>query len=297
MGNKLRPTLVIVFAVSIALFSGCTDANLKKAKRYQREKEYGQAIHFYKLALDKDAENRSARYGLIESYAQELIDAPPEHVTPERVEELMVEVQPIAQPLMDDPNIKRYVSLIYQMVAKRYAEEGSDNKAAEAWTKVVEIEPSFAEAQYNLGVALVKVGKYEEGLSHFEKAVDLNPYFIRGYYAMGNSLLRLNQNEEAIKQYTKALELNPDDPAIHHNLGIAYSRAGNDEKAVEEYEKALEIEPNFALAYQSLAGSYARMGETKKAEEAQKKWDEFAKAFAKAQKEEANEPTPPGGSE
>jgi tetratricopeptide (TPR) repeat protein len=284
MGNKLHSILAIVFAVSIVLLNGCTDANLKKAKRYQGEKDYGQAIHFYKLALDKDPESRSARYGLIESYAQQLIDQPPEQVTPERVEELMVDLRPIAEPLMNDPNIKRYVSLIYQMVAKRYAEEGFDDKAAEAWAEVVKIEPSFAEAQYNLGVALVKVRKYEEALSHFERAVDLNPYFIRGYYAMGNSLLHLNRNEEAIKQYTRALELNPDDPSTHHNLGVAYSRSGNDGKAVEEYEKALEVEPDFALAYQSLAGAYARMGETEKAAEAQKKWNEFVKAFAEAQK-------------
>lgn len=297
MGNKLRPTLVIALAVSVALLNGCGDANLKKAKRYQSEKEYGQAIHFYKLALDKDPESRSARYGLIESYAQQLIDQPPEQVTPERVEELMVELRPIAEPLMDDPNIKRYVSLIYQMVAKRYAEEGMNDKAAEAWAEVVEIEPSFAEAQYNLGVALVKVGKFEEALSHFERAVDLNPYFIRGYHAMGNSLLRVGRNEEAIEKYTRALELNPDDPSVHHNLGVAYSRSGNDEKAVEEYEKALEIEPDFALAYQSLAGAYARMGETGKAEEAQKKWDEFAEAFAEAQKPKEDASVTPEASE
>ncbi len=297
MRNKLHLLLVIAFAVSIVMLNGCTDANLKKAKRYQGEKEYSQAIHFYKLALDKDPDSRSARYGLIETYAQQLIDQPPDQVTPERVEELMVELRPIAQPLMDDPNIKRYVSLIYQMVAKRYAEEGFDDKAAEAWAQVVEIEPSFAEAQYNLGVALVKMGQYEKALSHFGAAVDLNPYFIRGYYAMGNALLHLNRNEEAIKQYTRALELNPDDPSVHHNLGVAYSRSGDDKKAVEEYQKALEIEPNFALAYQSLAGAYERMGETKKAEEAQKKWNEFVKAFAEAQKGKANKATSPAGSE
>ena len=295
MGNNVRRTLVLVFAVSLVVLNGCGDANLKKARRYQEAKDYDQAIHFYRLAVDKSPENRTARYGLIESYALSVTGLPPEEITPEMVEETMEEMKPVAQPLMDDVNVRRYMSLIYQMVAKRYAETGRDDKALNAWTEVTKLEPSFSEAHFNLGIALAKTGRAEESLTHFQKAVDLNPYFIKGYYAMGRALLSLNRTEEAIKQYTKALELNPDDPAIHHDLGLAYSQAGDSKRAVEEYTKALEIEPRFAIAYKSLSEAYKEMGDTKKANEAEKKWDEFVDALKQAQKTQMNQ-TQAGGS-
>ncbi|MBI5116734.1 tetratricopeptide repeat protein [Candidatus Poribacteria bacterium] len=297
MAKGFRAIPILGLAVSLVLLSGCGDSNLKKARKFQEQKDYAQAIQYYKQALEKNPDNQSARYGLIETYALQLVSRPPQEVTPQLVEEAMVELRPIAQPLMTDPNVKRYMSLIYQMLAKRYAETGRDDKAAEAWTVVTEMEPSFAEAHYNLGIALSKTGRYEEAISRFEKAISLNPYFVKGYYAIGNALLHLNRNEEAVKQYLKALELNPEDPSTHHNLGVAYSRTGDNKKAVEEYKKTLEIEPNYYLAYRSLRDAYNEMNETKKAKEADKKYKEMSEALMQAQRaaaqQQAQGQTPP----
>jgi tetratricopeptide (TPR) repeat protein len=280
MVNIVRPIVGVGLAILIAIASGCGDSNIKKAENFAAAKDCDQAIHYYTLAVQKDPENESIRYSLVQLYAQRLIDMPQEKVTPELVEETMIEVRPIAEPLMTDPNVKRYISLIYQLMAKRYAENGNDEKAAEAWTKVAEIEPSFAEAHYNLGVALTKINRHADALKEIEKAVDLNPYFISGYFALGNTLLHLGRAPEAIEQYKKALELNPDDAGIHHNLGVAYAQAGDNEKAIEQLEKALEINPNYMLAYQSLIEPYKATGQLEKAKEAEKKWNEFTKAAA-----------------
>jgi tetratricopeptide (TPR) repeat protein len=289
--------MVIGLVLLIVSLNGCSDSNLKKARRYQDAKDYDQAISYYRLALEKDPENRSARYSLVETYAQQLTTGSPQAITTERVESVMGELQPIAEPLMADPSIKRYVSLIYQMLAKRYAEENHHEKVAEIWSKVIAIEPTFAEAHYNLGLALVLTGKYEEALSYFEKAVTLNPYFFRGYQGMGDSLLQLDRAEEAIKQYLKALDLNPDDPAVHCNLGIAYSVVENNEKAVEEFEKTLELDSYYMLAYPRLYEMYVKMEETQKAEEVQKKWNEFSEALVQARQEQEGRPPSAGDSE
>ncbi len=296
MVRTMRPILIVGLAVSIAVLGGCTDANLKRARRHQKEKNYDQAIHFYKLALEKEPENRSARYSLVEVYAAQFTGRPEKEVTPEMIEEAMKELRPIAEPLMTDPNVKRYISLIYQMLAKNYAETGLDEKAAEAWGVVAEIEPSFAEAHFNYGVALTKLGRFEESLTHFEKTIALNPYFIQGYFAIGNSFLRLDRNEEAIKYYLKALELNPDDPGVRHNLGVAYSKTEDYERAIKEFEKTLEIEPAYGAAYLSLAGAYTNLGETQKAQEAEKKWREYNEAVLQSMKEAEEKPVAPGDS-
>lgn len=296
---KWRHIVTIVSAaVSIVFFlNACGDANLKKAKRLHNERNYEEAIQFYKLSLENDPENRMARYGLIEAYAQQLTDRSPEEITPEKVEKAMAELEPIAQPLMDDPTIRRYVSVIYQNVAKRYADEGRDDKAVELWTRIVDIEPSFAEAHFNLGVALVKTGKHEESLAHFEKTVKLNPYFYKGYYALGNSLLHLERYEEAANQYLKALELNPDDASIHSNLGLAYAALGEQEKALEEYRKAIELDPGHVYAYIGLRREYEKMGQPEKAQEVADEWKEYTETVLKARQEaEAGDASPEAAS-
>ncbi len=284
MKDGLRIILISGLLVLAALMSSCTDADLKKGRQYQKEKDYDQAIHFFKLALTKDSENTSAQYGLVETYAQKLIEQNEQKASPEAIEAAMAELRPLAEPLMSDPNIRRYISLIYQAMAKVYADQERHDKAAEAWTEVIEIEPNYAEGHFNLGVASAKLGQYEESLRHFEKTVGLNPYFIKGYFAMGNSLVQLNRNEEAIEQYSKALEINPDDSETRHNMAIAYSRSGNKEKAIEELEKVIETEPGYMLAYSSLVAIYANQGNNEKAEEVKKRWNEYAETHLKAPK-------------
>lgn len=294
MHKRLSPALLSLVTAGLVLVFGCGDSNVNKAKALQAQKQYDQAIQHYQLALEKDPENKTARYGLIETYAQKVVDKGGEQLDPKYVEEVMADLEPVAQPLMSDQNIKRYISMVYQMLAKRYADAGQDDKVAEAWTKVIEIEPAFAEAHYNLGLALSLEGKYEEAIPHFEKSISLNPYFVKGYQALGDTLLRLNRNEEAGRQYLKALELNPDDPAIHHNLGVSYYNDGKTDEAIAEYQKALEIEPNYAFAYKSLHDVYEKAGDKEKVKEIDEKWKKMTEDYLQSLRESnpaASEPS------
>lgn len=286
MRKGLSPILASVMLSALVLvFGACGNSIVKKARALQAEKKYDEAIQQYKLALEKDPTSTEARYGVIEAYSLQLNERQPEKVKPEDVETVMGELRPIAQPLMADPNIKRYVSLVYQMLAKRYAEQGRDDKAAEAWAEVIEIEPTFAEAHFNRGLALTLAGKTEEALPLYEKAISLNPYFVKGYHALGDALIYLERYEDASQQYLKALELNPDDAAVHHNLGLCYYRGGDTEKAIAEYEKALELEPDYGYAYRSLHDVYEKTGDKKKLKEIDAKWKESTEKLLQAVRE------------
>lgn len=280
MARSVRLIFALGLVASVALIAGCTDANIKKARRYQEDKNYDQAIHYYKLAIEKDPDNRSARYGLVEAVAKQLTQTPQDALTAEMVEQAMLEVRPVAQPLMDDANMKRYVSIIHQLLARRYAEQGMDDKAADTWAEVIKIDPTLAEAYYNLGMALAKQGKSGEAISHFEKSVDLNPYFLKGYLAMGNAFISEQRFEEATKNYQKALEINPDEPEARHNLAVAYSYLDKEEEAIKELEEVIDLQPGFFLAYRSLSTIYKGMEDTEKVAEIDKRWEEYAKAHA-----------------
>ncbi len=280
MARSVRLIFALGLVASVVLIAGCTDANLKKARRYQEDKNYDQAIRYYQMAIRKDPDNRSARYGLVETVSEQLAQTPQDALTAEMVEQAMVEVRSAAQPLMDDANVKRYVSIIHQLLARRYAEQGEDDKAAEAWAEVIKIDPTLAEGHYNLGMALAKQGKSGEAIRHFEKAVDMNPYFLEGYLSMGNALISEQRFDEAVKNYQKALEINPDAPEARHNLAVAYSHLDKKEEAIKELEKAIELQPGFFMAYRSLSKIYKGMEDTEQVAEIDKRWEEYAKAHA-----------------
>jgi tetratricopeptide (TPR) repeat protein len=289
MARNVRLFIAIGLAVSIAVIAGCADGNLGKARRYQEDGDYDQAIRHFRLVIEKDPENRSARYGLVESVSQQLMQTPQDQMTAEMIEKAMQEVRPVAQPLMDDANIKRYVSLIYQLLARRYADRGMDDKAAETWAEVIRVDPTMAEAHFNLGVALSRLEKSEDAIKSFEKSVELNPYFLKGYFAIGNSLVTEERYEEAAQNYKKALAINPDDPEVRHNLGVVYSYLEKPDQAIEELEKAIEMQPGYFLAYRSLSTVYKGMGNAEKVAEIDKRWEEFAKEHIKTS-EQAEQP-------
>ncbi|RMF28848.1 MAG: tetratricopeptide repeat protein, partial [Candidatus Nitrosothermus koennekii] len=50
-------------------------------------------------------------------------------------------------------------------------------EALEAFDKAIAIDPNFADAWNNKGVALAKLKRYEEALEAFDKALEINPKF------------------------------------------------------------------------------------------------------------------------
>ena len=56
-----------------------------------------------------------------------------------------------------------------------YLCENNFNEAIETYTKVIIINPQYAEAWYNKGVALDDLGRFEKELIAYDKAIEINP--------------------------------------------------------------------------------------------------------------------------
>lgn len=59
------------------------------------------------------------------------------------------------------------------------------------------------------GVALSKLGRYEEAIKDFTQAIALKPDYADSYRCKGDILHNLKRYEEAIKEYNKAIKLDP----------------------------------------------------------------------------------------
>jgi tetratricopeptide (TPR) repeat protein len=165
--------------------------------------------------------------------------------------------------------------------------------------KAVALSPKYPEAINNLGQALIKLGKRDEGLSiveesmrlapnkpalhagygsalmdcgrygealpHLEKALAAQPDDPSMHYNVANTLMNLNRETEAEPHYLFALAESPEDIDALNNYGTALRRLGRVGEAVTQFEHVLRLEPNSPKAHNNLGIALMMQGKATEA--------------------------------
>nr|WP_315862873.1 CHAT domain-containing protein [Trichothermofontia sichuanensis] len=74
----------------------------------------------------------------------------------------------------------------------------------------------------------------------YRREVALNPKDANAYHKLGLALYKLGEYEEAAQMYRQAIELDPSRSDLYRNLGTALYRQGNIPAALDAYSQALE---------------------------------------------------------
>ena len=53
------------------------------------------------------------------------------------------------------------------------------------FTKAIELDPKYANAYFNRGIAYSSLKKYPEALADYTKAIELDPKYVKAYYNRG----------------------------------------------------------------------------------------------------------------
>lgn len=138
-------------------------------------------------------------------------------------------------------------------------------EASEAFKKVTELNPNYADGYNNLGVALKDQGRLEEAIMAFNKALILKADYAEAHCNMGNALYDQGKRDGAIKAYKKALLLKPDYAEAHNNMGNALRDQVKLEEAIVAFNKALSLKPDFVAAYNNLGAALENQGHLEKA--------------------------------
>jgi tetratricopeptide (TPR) repeat protein len=138
-------------------------------------------------------------------------------------------------------------------------------QASEAFKKVVELNPSYADGHNNLGVTLKDQGKLKDSIKAFEKALSLNPSHAEAHNNMGFTLQSQNKLEDSIKSYKKSIVIKPDYVEAHNNLGIALQGQGKIEEAIVSFNKAISLKPDYAEAHNNMGNALQGQGKIEEA--------------------------------
>jgi serine/threonine protein kinase len=94
--------------------------------------------------------------------------------------------------------------------------------------------------------------RYDRAIEAYTKAIELNPTDFSFYNNRGIVYHTRKKYPEAINDFSKAVELNPNSSFTYSNRGVAYEDSGNIEQAIADYRKAVELDPNDTKARNNL---------------------------------------------
>jgi tetratricopeptide (TPR) repeat protein len=82
------------------------------------------------------------------------------------------------------------------------------------------------------------VGDLESAVAKYRRCVEIASDFFDGWHALGMALMKLGRFDEAIDAGKKAVELRPNDQIGWTSLSLFYNRAGNIKEAEAAGAKA-----------------------------------------------------------
>jgi Flp pilus assembly protein TadD len=102
--------------------------------------------------------------------------------------------------------------------------------------------PDDANAHFQLGFVLTRLGRGDEAEAPYRRAIELDPKMVAAYQNLGTLLAKPNP-AEAVKLLTAALQLQPENAEIIFMLGVAEDGLNHPERAAEYYRQAARARP------------------------------------------------------
>ncbi len=109
---------------------------------------------------------------------------------------------PVAAPVKTAPD-----STVFQKNAREHIVKGEFEQAFADYTKVIELNPTNADAYFNRGLALYNQKKFQLSIIDYDKAAELNPEDSAIYFNRGNSYEKMGDNQKAFNDYQTAIKL------------------------------------------------------------------------------------------
>ncbi|ODS33147.1 MAG: hypothetical protein SCARUB_01703 [Candidatus Scalindua rubra] len=166
----------------------------------------------------------------------------------------------------------------YNELGVNYINNGQYEYAIKTLKRAIKLNPSNAEAHFNLGRAYDGKGMNEKAKAQFSLSFNIDSetfdecvkkYKEKTDYEfvdtqhlneLGNAYLEKAMFDEAIYAFEKVLLIDPEDLHAHYSLGTIYSKKGIYDKAIDEFMSAIEADQGMPEAHYNLGLVYYKQG-------------------------------------
>lgn len=133
-------------------------------------------------------------------------------------------------------------------LARTDGDPSTNAQTAKAWLEQgVAAAPSSMLLTF-LGDAHHRLGETEAAKGAFRKAIEIDASYEEAYFNLGLLLAKDGQNEEAETLLRTAVHLDPNSHQAHGTLGIVLQKLGKYSEAEAELKRAIEIDPTDEIA-------------------------------------------------
>lgn len=123
---------------------------------------------------------------------------------------------------------------------------GRYQEAVELWERVLAINPSYPLALFNLGYALLQMGRFHESRNSSAKAMELDPGLFEAVNNFAICEICVGSTDTALHVLKASLEKRPDDANTLVMLAVAHICSGEKESAVTLFRSLSEKNVYFA---------------------------------------------------
>jgi tetratricopeptide (TPR) repeat protein len=138
------------------------------------------------------------------------------------------------------------------------------DKAAEYFTRQIQQSPS-SRSYFERGAAQVALGDFEKAADDFSKAIQLDPQNLPAVNDRGTTYRRLGKLKDAKADFDTVIARGVRHPGVYTNRGLVWLDMGNVQQAMVDLHAALELDPKFAPAWEASGAVRESMGDIPKA--------------------------------
>jgi len=148
------------------------------------------------------------------------------------------------------------------LLADMLIENGDEEKLDEAEEHLLQaqalptsqVEETLIESK--LGDVYAEREHYEQALAHYQRVIEIDPNFSGAWYNIGQTYKMLENNEEAKAAFKRSIALNPDDVESYAELVEIYTGEGQISEARDLLEEGLSANPDSAHLLVLLSSTY-----------------------------------------
>lgn len=170
--------------------------------------------------------------------------------------ELTAALRDLRQATALDPTAPQPIELL----ADVNSEMGRYPRAAELYTRYLELDNRAARVWYKLAVAQFRNGLTARAIEPLLEAVALDDRLSEAHYLLGMTLRAGERHEEAVQALARAVELNGTFIAAREELADLYADLGRVRDSLEQWEAIAALEPDRAERQIGVGLRHAALG-------------------------------------
>lgn len=138
---------------------------------------------------------------------------------------------------------------------------GNYDDAIDAYDQALRLKPDMAYAHSNRGFALANKGDLDAAKAAYNEAICINPDLADAHLGMGLILAKEDKYDAAIGALMEAIRIMPDNADAYCGLGATLAMKRDFDAAIRALKEAIRLKPNSSEAHGVLGTAFADKGE------------------------------------